>query len=154
YVNGSPLLDQADDALTCVMSAALRSVQWTKKYGLRLKLVHLEMGGEDDSCGCDGGSAGGLVRVTKWMLVPVVPIQDPEESGDETSNFAVKSVTAIVNIQSDSVPYANMAKTAVSQQEKYLITACKTAIGAAMDCTHAELAELGCRIFASKGDRM
>lgn len=63
YVNGIPLLDFGDDALSCALSAAIKSVKWTKfGHSLRVDtLANLSKVGTDNNI---------LLSTPSWLLVP------------------------------------------------------------------------------------
>jgi hypothetical protein len=139
-------LDQADDALSCLFSAALRALPWTKRYGLRLKLHIGSDGGRGGGVGGDGvqgmrmqrarpgddeGEDRPLVNMTSWELIPIVPLQDTDEQRNEVrgeftthtssqASLRIQSVVVILNLQADSVPYASMAKNSLMQQPSLL----------------------------------
>lgn len=131
YANFSPLLDEGDDALSCVITTALRSTHW-HRFGQKIQLV-------PNPPQCD--QIDGLMVIPKWILLPLSGLDEHECDGEVGPPLIkVKRLRVIVNIASDTVPYANMKKTSL-ERKKPLLSSLISGISEAMAVVHRELNE-------------
>lgn len=127
YGNFCPLIDEAEDAMSCVFTTALREIPWSQ-FGHKLQLSDVP------------GSQG-----LQWKLIP---LPDALRENEEP----LHDILVVINISSPSVPYANMRKTSIEQHPKILKLSVAAICKALMEIKYSN--EQFSVLFASRLQRL